>query len=99
MGFGEWLAIRDLRRRNDALLATSRSRRRAHATQTDRMRELESELARVSLLAFALAELCIDKGVVTVDELEARLKQVDGSDGNEDGGLSPGRALPESPPS
>ena len=94
MGFFEWMAIRDLRRRNDALLATSRARRRANATQTQRLREMEAELGRVSLLAFALAELCLDKGVVSIEELDSRLKDLDATDGNADGRLAPGRRLP-----
>ena len=46
----------------------------------------------------ALALLAGEKGVISVEELDARLKEIDRSDGAEDGALSPGRPLPGSPP-
>jgi hypothetical protein len=63
-----------------------------------RVAELEDELGRVSLLAFALAGLCLDKGLVTIGELGERMKSLDASDGAPDGKLAPGRPFPETPP-
>src|SRR5690348_3425966 len=64
-----------------ALIQTSRARRQDRATQAERFRVLETELGRVGLLAFALAELCLDKRLVTMEELDARLKALDAADG------------------
>jgi hypothetical protein len=74
--------------------------RNAHASvrHSDRIRALEDELGKVSLLAFALAQVCLDTGLVTLDELKDQLRKMDLSDGTEDGKLAPGRPLPGSPP-
>lgn len=64
-----------------------------------RVRELEDELARVRLLAFALADVCLTTGLVTEEELKKRLETLDVSDGTKDGKLARGGRLPgESPP-
>jgi hypothetical protein len=68
------------------------------AKQSERIRELEDELGRVRLLAFALTDLCVDTGLVTQDELKARLEKLDLSDGVADGKLASGRPLPGAPP-
>jgi len=41
--------------------------------QKRRIEELRVELERVTLLARALAELCLEKGVLTREELQAKL--------------------------
>jgi hypothetical protein len=69
-----------------------RRRRRAHLTAVrarlrlqERVEQLEDDLARVGLVTMALAKLCIDKGVLTLDELNVRMSEVDIADGVEDG--------------
>jgi predicted Zn-dependent peptidase len=71
---------------------------RLRRQQSARITQLEDELARVSLLTFALADLCLDTGLVTLDDLKERLRKIDLSDGVEDGKLAAGRPLPGSPP-
>ncbi len=68
-------------RRRKAHLASVRGRLRLQ----QRVEELEEDLARMGLLTLALARLCVDKGVVTSDELKARMREIDLADGVEDG--------------
>lgn len=82
------------RQRIRGIISASRARRRARATQSDHFRQLEDELGRVSLLAFALADLCLAKGLVTEEELDERLRAIDAEDGVEDEKPAKGRALP-----
>jgi hypothetical protein len=78
-----------------------RRRRRAHLTAVrarlrlqQRVEQLEDDLARVGLVTMALAKLCVDKGVLTLDELNAQMSEIDLADGVEDG-----RAPPDAMPS
>ena len=71
----------------------SRRRRKLSAAE-QRVEALEEALARVTMLARALAELCLAKGLVTRAELERALAEADLADGAEDGGLDPSVALP-----
>lgn len=98
MGILEWLAIHGLEETNERLRTAYTEQMRLRAKQSDRIRELEAELGRVSLLTFALADLCLETGLVTLDELKARLVKLDLSEGVADGKLAPGRPLPGSPP-
>ena len=68
--------------------------RERRASDKARIDELEADLARVALLARSLAEVCLDKGVLTKDELRIKLLEVDMADGARDKGLDPKVALP-----
>jgi hypothetical protein len=48
---------------------------------------LEADLGRVALLARALAELCLEKGLVSREELVRLLLSADMADGKRDGTL------------
>jgi hypothetical protein len=54
-----------------------------------RIEQLEGDLGRVALLARALADACIRKGLLTSDELAAMIAEVDVIDGVPDGRLDP----------
>ena len=54
-----------------------------------RIEDLEQALEAISLLANALAEACIRKGVLDQGELVAVIRELDLSDGVLDGKLSP----------
>lgn len=58
---------------------------RARLKLQQRVERLEDDLARMGLLTLALAKLCVDKGVVTSDELKAQMSAIDLADGVEDG--------------
>lgn len=62
---------------------------RARLRLQQRVEELEDDLARVGLLTMALAKLCVEKGVLTADELNARMSEIDLADGVEDGKAPP----------
>ena len=91
-----WLANRGLQQSNERLRALHKAQVQKTVKQQDRVAELEAELARVSLLTFALADVCLAKGLLTQAELKERLGQLDLSDGATDGRLAPGHALPGS---
>jgi len=55
---------------------------------------LENDVARVALLARALAELGLKKGLFTREELLAQLLESDMSDGAEDHKLAPDVVMP-----
>ena len=54
-----------------------------------RVADLESDLGRVALLARALMDACIKKGVVSQLDIAQMLRAIDASDGVEDGRLDP----------
>jgi len=67
-----------------------RSRERASSAQVERrLAELEDDLERLSLLSCALLQIGLEKGAFSRDELQARLDQLDASDGRTDGKLAP----------
>jgi len=59
-----------------------------------RITALENDLARVALLARALADLCIAKGVLTKEELKQQLLEADLADGRRDEKLQPKVVMP-----
>jgi hypothetical protein len=78
------------------------ARRRAHLVSVrarlrlqQRVERLEDDLARLGLVAMALAKLCLDKGVVSPEELQAQMKEIDLADGVEDGKPAPGATEPD----
>lgn len=54
-----------------------------------RVADLESDLGRVALLARALMDACVKKGVVSQLDIAQMLRAIDASDGVEDGRLDP----------
>jgi hypothetical protein len=74
-------------------LALRRQRIRSRSLE-ERVQTLELDLARVTMLARAVAELGLAKGAFTVEEFEKALIEADLADGEQSGGLDPGVALP-----
>jgi hypothetical protein len=58
-------------------------------TLEGRVADLESDLGRVALLARALMDACIKKGLVSQLDIAQMLRAIDASDGVEDGRLDP----------
>lgn len=83
--------IKELDRRLDAV---HKARLRSAKTSVERARELEYDLGRVALLARALAEVCLKKGLLSQAELGAMLLEVDIADGAGDGSLDPRVVMP-----
>lgn len=68
----------------------------------ERIAALEDDLGRVALLARALADLCLEKGVLTREELVRQLCETDLADGKQDQRLQarvvmPGESKPPDP--
>src|SRR5438876_9041771 len=85
MDFWTWFAVKGLRDDLSNERAIRSAHRRMEVGARARVARLEDELGRVSLLAFALSELCLAKGVITTDELRERMRAIDVADGVEDG--------------
>jgi hypothetical protein len=73
--------VDQLERRLESLFVHQRQGRK---NDRARVEELELDLARVALLARALADLCIAKGVLTQEELVRQLNEADLADGKQD---------------
>ncbi len=63
----------------------------------DRVSQLEDDLGRALLLIQALAETCIEKGVLSREEIAEMAKKVDLADGVADGKLDPQTVRPDRP--
>lgn len=97
-----WTA-REFNRRDEERRRTNRaSRMRARARTRDiddnraRIGELEQDLAEATLLLRTLADLCVQKGVLTADEVAAKAEELDALDGTIDGRIG---EEPPDPPS
>ena len=55
----------------------------------DALGTLRADLERLALLTHSLAHLCLEKGVLTRDELRARMFELDLADGTQDGRMKP----------
>ncbi|REJ93184.1 MAG: hypothetical protein DWQ35_10930 [Planctomycetota bacterium] len=55
----------------------------------DRVEQLEDDFGRALLLLITLADLCVQKGVLTRKEIADMAEQLDLSDGTADGKLDP----------
>jgi|JI6StandDraft_1071083.scaffolds.fasta_scaffold156284_3 hypothetical protein len=51
--------------------------------------ELRADFERLALLTRSLAELCLEKGVLSKDELKQRMLELDLADGTQNGRLDP----------
>jgi len=81
--------------RLEETLALQRARdRHEHRTDEARVAALEADLGRVALLARALAELCLAKGLVSREELVQLLVTADLADGTQDGKLQAKVVMP-----
>lgn len=84
-------AIRQLEQRTRELSLVSAHRR---AQTARRVEVLERDLARVALVVRALADLAIERGLFTHDQLRAQFDQADFADGVFDSGLDPKLVAP-----
>lgn len=82
------------KRVDEKLAAMRRMRMQSAKTSAGRIQSLEDDLGRVALLARALAEVCMRKGLLTEAELHAIIDEVDLADGVSDGKLAPDVVLP-----
>jgi hypothetical protein len=99
MDAGYWLfpelgAYRGLKKLDRRLVLALRRHRTRSRSVEERIQSLELQLARVTMLARAVAELGLAKGAFTVEEFERALVEADLADGEQSGGLAPDVALP-----
>jgi hypothetical protein len=67
----------------------ARADRRTRIGMRDEIRELREDLARVALLARALADACVKGGVLTHNQIAEMMTAADLADGVADGKLDP----------
>ncbi len=68
--------------------ATIRVQNDARRSLVKRVAELETDLGSVALLARALSDVCVKKGLHTREEIAAGASHLDAGDGKADGKLS-----------
>ena len=91
------VAHMSLRRKIDERLARFAAvAERKRGREGERIRELERDVARLALLARALADVCLRKGLIRADELEQQLAETDFADGVFDAALDPKLVKPGS---
>lgn len=81
--FNDWFTAHELENLDQRLAA----RERQEARGRERYDELRADVERLALLTKALAELCLERGVLTRDQLRERMFELDLSDGAQDGRL------------
>lgn len=72
--FNDWFTAHEL----DQLDTKLESQARRDERQDERIAALRADLERTSLLAKALADLCIERGVLTREQLHDKLLALDG---------------------
>lgn len=77
----------DERRRGRAERAARRRQEAELTAMAQRVAELEQDLGEATLLLRALAELCVEKGLVAPADLSAKVAALDALDGTVDGRL------------
>lgn len=86
---GRWFAAEQAKDLEQRLAKAVQHNRERRVAERERIAELEGDIARVALLARALAELCLRKGVLTHEELVKQLAETDFADGVFDAALDP----------
>jgi hypothetical protein len=64
-----------------------------HGRNEDVLRELRGDVGRLALLTRALVELCVERGVLTRQQLKQKMLEIDLLDGRRDGRIAPGAAV------
>lgn len=76
------------RRRNRSQRAARRRHETELAVMAQRIDELEQDLGEATLLLRALADLCVEQGVVAPADLAAKAAALDALDGTVDGRMT-----------
>jgi len=80
----DWFTAFELEELERRLKVNSSVAREGRASLKARIEALENDLGRVALLARALADLCLSKGLITREELVRQLLEADLADGKRD---------------
>lgn len=89
--FHDFWTAREFDRLDDQMRRKGWADRRSRIELRERVKELEDDLGRVALLARALLDAGLAKGLFTRDEIGALLSKADLADGAADGKLDPKR--------
>jgi hypothetical protein len=86
--FHDYFTAQELNKLDRRLKQQRQLRSASSRELRDRVETLEDENARLALMLQALTECCVRKGVVTREELQRMVSEVDLWDGKQDGKLS-----------
>lgn len=92
--FHDFWTAREFDRVDRQLRMQSAADRRTRGELRERVKELEDDLGRMALLTRAMLDACLQKGVLTRDEITGMMMKADLADGKTDGRLDPKRMRP-----
>ena len=96
--FHDFFTAAEFNRLDERLRQQRRSDSRVRSDLRLRIDELEDEVARLSLIAHALADACVQSGALTREQLREATHRLDAADGQVDGRIG-GRVEEEWKPS
>ena len=79
----------ELDRIDERLEQDQRAREEEQQEISEEIGQLRADFERLALLTRSLAELCLEKGVLSKDELKTRMLELDLADGQRNGRLDP----------
>ena len=79
----------ELDRIDERLEQDQRAREEEQQEISEEIGQLRADFERLALLTRSLAELCLEKGVLSKDELKTRMLELDLADGQRSGRLDP----------
>lgn len=85
--FNDWFTAHELDRLDERIEAHNRSLESDVDRNAEAIGELRADLERLALLTQSLAKVCIDKGVLTREQLKQCMLDLDLRDGVQDGRL------------
>ena len=85
--FNDWFTAHELDAMDSRHFASVYRHQRGQEKQDDELAVLRADVGKLALLTKSLATLCVEKNVLTRDELKAKLFEIDLSDGVRDGAL------------
>lgn len=85
--FHDFFTAAEFNRMEDRLRQQRRHDSRSRSDLRLRVDELEDEVARLSLIAHALAEACVQSGALTREQMREATHRLDAADGMLDGQL------------
>jgi hypothetical protein len=85
--FDDWFTTQELERIDSRHFATVFRQQRERQELDLEVASLRADVGKLALLTKSLATLCVDKGVLSRDDLRRRLLEIDLSDGVQDGQL------------
>lgn len=91
--FNDWFTAHELDQLDGRLEQHSHRLELEADRNAEAIGTLRADVERLALLVHSLGELCVERGVLTRDQLKARMFEIDLRDGVQDGRLGRGAEL------